>query len=61
MGYLAACDDTSPQALRRALAYGTVVASFTCEGFSLDGLLRCNQRALQARYRALGKLVRLPG
>lgn len=52
MGYLSAQGDFSPATIRRALAFGTVVASYTIEDFSLGGLKkitrddidkRCNQ------------------
>lgn len=36
MGYLASRGETTPQALKEALAYGTIVASFNVEDFSLD-------------------------
>lgn len=36
MGYLAEVRDFSPKALKTAMAYGIVVASFTVEDFSLD-------------------------
>ena len=36
MGHLAALGRFDPQALKEALAYGTVTASFTVEDFSLD-------------------------
>lgn len=38
MGYLAEQDDFGPAALKRAMAYGVLVASFTVEDFSLDRL-----------------------
>jgi len=38
MGYLATQDDFSAAALKRALALGTVVASYTISDFSLSGL-----------------------
>ena len=36
MGYIASCGETSPRVLKEALAYGTIVASFNVEDFSLD-------------------------
>ena len=38
LGYLTSDDTPPPGRLRRAMAYGTVVASLTVEGFGLDGL-----------------------
>lgn len=44
MGYLAERGNFEPQTLKEALAYGTLVASFTVEDFSLDRL-QCITRA----------------
>src|SRR5205085_8712738 len=38
MGYLATQGNFSPSTIKRALAFGTVVASYTIEDFSLAGL-----------------------
>ncbi len=59
MGYLAECKDTSPAALRRAVAHGSVVASFTCEGFSLDALARMDRADIDRRYQQLLDMVRI--
>jgi sugar/nucleoside kinase (ribokinase family) len=53
MGYLATHKDLSPATLKRAVAYGTVVASFTISDFSLDGLSRATKQAIDGRYEAL--------
>jgi sugar/nucleoside kinase (ribokinase family) len=56
LGYLASDSSPPPGRLRRAMAYGTVVASFTVEGFGLDRLRRTQQEELHARlenYRAM--------
>jgi cytidine kinase len=60
MGCLASAGDLSPAGVRRALAYGTVVASFTCQDFSLDGLLRITREEIEARVRALREIARIP-
>ncbi len=49
MGYLAEQDNFDPQTLKTALAYGTLVASFTVEDFSLEGLKRIDRARLDAR------------
>ena len=59
MGYLAAHGSVSGDALRRAVAYGTVVASYTCEDFSLDSLRRTSREQIDGRYRELMELVRV--
>lgn len=49
MGWLAAHDRTDAAALRSAVARGTVTASFTIEGFSLEGLATATPAGLEAR------------
>ena len=49
MGYLAEQDGFEPATLRRAMAYGTIVASFTVEDFSLDRLQGIERADLEKR------------
>jgi sugar/nucleoside kinase (ribokinase family) len=49
MGHLAALDRFDPQALKEALAYGVVTASFTVEDFSLDRLAGIDRGDLDRR------------
>lgn len=49
MGYLAATQDVSFNNLRRALAYGTMVASFNIEAFGLDRLKQICRHHLEQR------------
>jgi sugar/nucleoside kinase (ribokinase family) len=49
MGYLAELEDFSPRTLKHALAYGTVVASFNVEDFSLDRMQQIERRDLDNR------------
>lgn len=51
LGYLATCPRVTMAALRRALVHGSVVASFTCEAFSVERLLTLDRAAIAARYR----------
>jgi len=60
MGYLAAQGAVTPAALRRAVAYGSVVASFTCQGFSLDALRRAKRADIEARFAELVEMTRIP-
>jgi sugar/nucleoside kinase (ribokinase family) len=60
MGYLAANGSVNRDHLRRAVAYGSVVASFTCEDFSLGALARVSRTQIDARYRELLEMVRIP-
>jgi sugar/nucleoside kinase (ribokinase family) len=61
MGYLAAQGTVTPAALRRAVAYGSVVASFTCQGFSLDALRKATRADIEARFKELLEMARIPG
>lgn len=49
MGYLAAQDRTDIKALRTALAWGTVTASFTIESFGLDRLASIKRTDIEQR------------
>jgi cytidine kinase len=49
LGYLAADDSPPPGRLRRAMAYGTVVASLTVEGFGLDRLRKTSRQEIEHR------------
>jgi sugar/nucleoside kinase (ribokinase family) len=60
MGYLAAQGELTPDNLRRAVAYGAVIASFTCEDFSLDGLKRTSRADIDSRYHQLLEMVNIP-
>ena len=50
-GSLAADGEVTSRTLRRAIVYGTVVASFTVEDFGLNRLRRLDRAAIDARYR----------
>jgi sugar/nucleoside kinase (ribokinase family) len=49
MGALAADGGTTPDALRKAMLYGSVVASFGVEDFSLDRLAELSMTAIEER------------
>jgi sugar/nucleoside kinase (ribokinase family) len=49
MGYLASHNAPPRDGLRRAMGYGTVVASLTVEGFGLDRLRRTNRAEIDQR------------
>jgi cytidine kinase len=49
MGHLTADSSPPPGRLRRAMAYGTVVASLTVEGFGLERLQRTDRAEIDAR------------
>ncbi len=58
IGLLARQDDCCDRELRRAVAFGTVIASACVEGFSLDGLRGLDGEELRRRYDALREMVR---
>jgi sugar/nucleoside kinase (ribokinase family) len=49
MGYLDSDDSPPPGRLRRAMAYGTVLASLTVEGFGLDRLKQTRRQEIDER------------
>ena len=51
LGYLAAQGEMSMAHLRRALVFGSVVASYTCEDFSVKRLATVTADELRRRYR----------
>ncbi len=57
MGYLASKNDSSPATLRRALAFGTIVASFTISDFSLAGLQRISKADIELRLNQFQQAV----
>ncbi len=59
LGYLAAHDTDADSSLQRAMAYGTVVASLTVEGFGLDRLRKVGRSEIDqrlAQYRNMLKI-----
>ncbi len=57
MGHLASLGRSDPQALKEALAYGVVTASFTVEDFSLDRLEGINRADLDGRLKEYRKML----
>ncbi len=57
MGYLARNGRINESSLRTAAVYGTVVASFVVERFSLDRLLELTWEEIEQRYRAFIELT----
>ena len=58
MGYLAAAKSSIENNIRRAMVYGSVVASFCCEGFGLNQTTRIKRADIQKRVKELEKLTR---
>src|SRR5262249_37159028 len=57
MGALARSPELTPEAIRRAMIYGSVLASFSVEDFSLDRLRRLGPADVAARFRAFSDLT----
>jgi sugar/nucleoside kinase (ribokinase family) len=58
MGYLSRRAELTEARLRRALIYGSIMASFCVEDFSLKRLKRVTPADIQDRYRTLRNLTR---
>jgi sugar/nucleoside kinase (ribokinase family) len=61
MGYIAAHGRIDAAAIRRAIVYGSVMASFTVEDFSLNRLTRLTPAEIETRYADFRELVRVDG
>jgi sugar/nucleoside kinase (ribokinase family) len=57
MGYLAERGNFEPRTLKEAMAYGTLVASFTVEDFSLDRLERIERADLERRMQEYRRML----
>lgn len=58
MGYLASTSGSIDKNLRRAMVYGSVVASFCCEGFGLTRTNTIKRADIDKRVKELEKLIR---
>jgi sugar/nucleoside kinase (ribokinase family) len=58
VGHLASRRGPIQAGLRRAMIYGTVVASFCCEGFGLNRTTRVTRKTIEQRVNQMEKLVR---
>src|SRR5262245_53039773 len=58
MGYLASVKGSVDKNLRRAMVYGSVVASFCCEGFGLQRTTKVTRAQIEQRVKELEKLVK---
>jgi sugar/nucleoside kinase (ribokinase family) len=58
MGYLATARGAIDQNIRRAMIYGSVTASFCCEGFGLTQTTRIKRSHIEKRVKELEKLTR---
>ena len=58
MGYLATAKGSIDDNIRRSMIYGSVVASYCCEGFGLTRTTRIKRSQIDERVRELEKLTR---
>lgn len=58
MGYLSTAKGSIDANLRKAMVYGSVVASFCCEGFGLKSLTRTTRVAIDRRMKVFETLTR---
>jgi sugar/nucleoside kinase (ribokinase family) len=61
MGQLARSGDASPAGIRKAIVYGSVMASFVVEDFSHRRLARLDQEEIERRYRQFVSLTDIEG
>jgi len=57
MGYLAKKNKLDDQSVRKALLYGSVMASFTVEDFSINRFKSLKKKDIETRYRQFRKLT----
>jgi len=61
MGYLANTGNLSEEGVRQAIVFGSVMASFNVEAFSLDRLKSLTYPEIEARYRSFKKMTHFEG
>jgi sugar/nucleoside kinase (ribokinase family) len=57
MGYLASTGNLSEESIRQAIIFGSVMASFNVEDFSLDRLRTLEYGEIDARYKSFKKMT----
>jgi sugar/nucleoside kinase (ribokinase family) len=57
MGYLATSDSVSLWNMKRAVAYGTVTASLTVEGFGVERIAAADRNVVERRFHELQQFV----
>jgi len=58
MGYLATAKGSVDANIRRAMVYGSVTASFCCEGFGLNRTTKTKRADIEKRVKELEKLTK---
>ncbi|MDD5448531.1 MAG: PfkB family carbohydrate kinase [Actinomycetota bacterium] len=57
IGYLAKAGEISERQLRQAVLYGTVMASYCVEKFSIEGICNLTSEEIESRFRQLKELT----
>lgn len=57
MGYLSKCGEVNDTNIRKAVIYGSTMASFNVEAFSLDRMRALTQEEIASRYQAFKELT----
>ncbi len=58
IGYLSQSSKITPQVVKKAVIYGTVLASYNVESFSLNRLISLKKRDIEKRYKQFQELTR---
>ncbi|MGH9486218.1 MAG: PfkB family carbohydrate kinase [Terriglobales bacterium] len=61
LGYLTRQGRVDDMALRRAVVYGSVLGSFTCEAFGVERLVSLSAAEIEGRYQEFASLTRFDG
>ena len=61
LGWISYTDDLSPQNMRRAVIFGSVMASFCVEQFGPERLKTLNENEIYERYKEFQQLSAIPG
>ena len=61
MGALATTGDLSAKSIHRAMAYGTICASFTVQDFSVRALEQVSMEDIEARYQEFSSFLSFSG
>ena len=61
MGYLAKTDEINEKNMRNALVWGSVMASFTVQDFSVNRFLKITREDINKRYKEFNSLISLKG
>tara|TARA_Y100000310_G_scaffold255534_1_gene263027 strand:+ start:18377 stop:19279 length:903 start_codon:yes stop_codon:yes gene_type:complete len=59
-GYLAKTHDLSEKNLRKAVVYGSVIASFNAEDFSIERLKKIKHEDIEKRYKEFQAIIEIP-